>query len=58
VYDISFYCSIFLMKTNVSLENSSLFDTHYKITKNKKEPYYYGQIYPEEIILKFRTKHK
>ncbi len=28
-----------------------------RIGKNKKEAYYYGQVFPEEITLRFRLKN-
>jgi ABC-type uncharacterized transport system substrate-binding protein len=56
IYDISFYCSVFLAKKPIEFENASLYEFHYRIGKNKKEAYYYGQVYPEDIIIKFRLK--
>lgn len=56
VHDKTFYCTVFLMKDQIFFENDSPFDHHHQIAKNPKEAFYYGQIYPEEIILKFRTK--
>ena len=56
IYDISFYCSVFLTKNPVDFENAPTYELHHRITKNKKEAYYYGQVYPEEIIVRFRRK--
>ena len=56
IHDKTFYCSVFLMKDQIYFENDSSFEHHYQIAKNTEEPYYYGQIYPEEIIFKFRIK--
>lgn len=56
IYDISFYCSIFLTKNPVGLENASSYELRHQIRKNKKEAYYYGQVYPEELCVRFRQK--
>lgn len=57
IYDISFYCSVFLTKKPIDFENTSPYEFHYRIGKNKKEAYYYGQVFPEEITLRFRLKN-
>jgi len=57
IYDISFYSSVFLIKDPVSFENASPYEHHFRIGKNKTESYYYGQVCPEEITLKFRLKN-
>ena len=56
IYDKSFYSSLFLTKTPVSFQNASSYDYQYNIGKNTKEPYCFGQIYPEELTIKFRIK--
>lgn len=56
IYDISFYCSVFLTKNSVDFKNTSSYELHHQIGRNKKEAYYYGQVYPEEIIVRFRRK--
>ena len=56
IYDNSFYCSVFLTRNPVDFKNASLYELHHRIGKNKKEAYYYGQVYPEEIIVRFRRK--
>ena len=56
VHDKTFYCSVFLVKDQIFFENDSSYDYDYRIEKNTKEAFYYGQIYPEEIILRFRLK--
>jgi len=56
IYDISFYSSIFLTRNPVDFSNALPYELHHRITKNKKEAYYYGQVYPEEIIIRFRRK--
>ena len=45
-----------LFRIDADFENASSYELHYQIGKNKKEAYYYGQVYPEEITLKFRLK--
>lgn len=57
IYDISFYSSVFLIKDPVGFENASPYEHHFQIGKNKTEAYYYGQVCPEEITLKFRLKN-
>ena len=56
VYDESFYTSITILKDQIFFENTSGYAFDYKVALNEEEPYYFGQVYPEEIILKFRTK--
>jgi ABC-type uncharacterized transport system substrate-binding protein len=56
IYDHSFYTSVFLVKYPVTLENREAFEVEYTIQKNRAEAYYYGQIYPEEILLRFKRK--
>ena len=58
VYDKSFYTSITLLKDQIFFENQTAYDHHHKVQLNKVEPYYYGQIYPEEIVLRFRKKNE
>ena len=57
IYDATFYSSVFLGKSPVTYENRQFYEVEYVIEKNKMEAYYYGQVYPEEIILKFRQKN-
>ena len=57
IYDISFYCSVFLTENPVGFENTSSCEVHHQIARNKKEAYYYGQVYPEEITIRFRRKN-
>ena len=57
IYDSTFYSSVFLQKNPVTYENRRFYDVEYTIEKNKGEAYYYGQVYPEEIVLKFRQKN-
>jgi ABC-type uncharacterized transport system substrate-binding protein len=57
VYDESFYTSITLLKDQVLFEHDEGFTHHHEVALNEEEPFYFGQVYPEEIILKFRKKH-
>jgi ABC-type uncharacterized transport system substrate-binding protein len=57
-YDESFYTSITLLKDQVLFENDANYEHHHEVELNKSEPYYYGQVYPEEIVLRFRKKHE
>jgi hypothetical protein len=45
-----------LKKNPIGFENASPYELDYRIDKNKKEAYYYGQVYPEEISIRFRLK--
>lgn len=56
VYDESFYTSITILKDQIFLENDKNYECSHKIVKNKEDAYYYGQMYPEEIVLRFRKK--
>ena len=57
IYDSSFYSSVFLTKNPISFEDAAYYEHDFQISKNTKEAYYYGQIYPEEITLRFRLKN-
>lgn len=56
VYDESFYTSMTLLKDQVLFKNDDNYEHHHTIELNEDEPYYYGQVYPEEIVLRFRKK--
>jgi ABC-type uncharacterized transport system substrate-binding protein len=58
IYDASFYTNIMLLKDRISFENDRGYEHHHNVELNKNEPYYYGQVYPEEIVLRFRKKHE
>ena len=57
IYDATFYSSVFLQKNPVTYENRHVYEVDHTIKKNREEAYYFGQVYPEEIILKFRQKN-
>ena len=57
IYDISFYCSVFLTRNPIGFESASPYELHHRIRRNKKDAYYYGQVYPEEITLEFKLKN-
>ena len=58
IYDSTFYSSVFLQKNPITYENRNAYKVEHSIKKNRAEAYYYGQVYPEEIILKFRQKNE
>jgi len=58
IYDSTFYSSFFLVKNPVAFENHQTVDVDHRIEKNKEDAYYFDQIYPEEITLKFRRKNE
>jgi ABC-type uncharacterized transport system substrate-binding protein len=56
LYDKSFYTSLTLVKERILFKNDLGFEHKHRVELNKDEPYYYGQVYPEEVILRFRKK--
>lgn len=58
IYDKSFYTSVTLLKDQVLFKNDTGYEHHHNVELNKNEPYYYGQVYPEEIVLRFRKKNE
>jgi ABC-type uncharacterized transport system substrate-binding protein len=57
-YDPTYYTRVAFAKDRpVSMEGGSAFEVSYRISKNMKEAYYYGQVHPVEVILKFRRRH-
>jgi len=57
-YDPTYYTRVAFAKDRpVSLEGASAFEVRYRISKNMKEAYYYGQLHPVEVILKFKQRH-
>ncbi len=57
MYDKSYYTDIALIKKNpIKFQNTSGIDYKYEIKNNFKDPSYFGQKPPQEIILKFRRK--
>jgi len=56
-YDPTYYTSMaFAKKRPVILEAGSGFNINYRISKNMEEAYYYDQIHPVEVILRFKLK--
>lgn len=61
IYDDSYYVDILkLDKDCVRFEGKSLMDVDYtwQLKDNTGNPYYFGQIFPQEIILKFKKKNE
>ena len=59
MYDDTYYVDIARIdKNSIQFENISLIDYSYKIMENTKNPYYFGQIFPQEIVLKFRKRNE
>jgi ABC-type uncharacterized transport system substrate-binding protein len=57
-YDPTYYTRVAFAKDRpVSLEEASAFEASYRVSKNMKEAYYYGQVHPVEVILKFKRRH-
>ncbi len=57
IYDVTYYTDISLPnKNSVFFENASHIDFNYRITEDTDNSYYYEQIFPKVITLKFRKK--
>lgn len=57
-YDPTYYTMVAFNKNwPVRVKSGSAFEITYRISKNLKEAYYFGQIHPIEVILRFRMKH-
>jgi len=56
VYDPEFYSSIFLIRDPLGLENREPFEVSYRVEENPDEAFYYGQIVPKEIRMRFKQK--
>lgn len=57
VYDETFYTSVVLLEDQIFFENDSMYEHDHHIELNKDEPYYMGQVYPEEIVIRFKRRH-
>jgi ABC-type uncharacterized transport system substrate-binding protein len=57
IYDQTFYSHVLLIRHQVTCENQEPYEIEHRIEENRAEAYYYGQIYPEEIILRFRREN-
>jgi ABC-type uncharacterized transport system substrate-binding protein len=58
IYDESFYTSFELLKDGILYKDKGDHEVHHKVALNKNDPYYYGQVCPEEIVLRFRKKYE
>jgi ABC-type uncharacterized transport system substrate-binding protein len=57
VYDNTYYSDIGLTRINpVAYENNNEYEVKHKVVTNKKEAFYYNQVYPREIIISFKRK--
>lgn len=56
VYDKSFYTNITLLRDLIAFRNGSGYEYDHQVKVNKNESFYYGQVHPEEIILRFKKK--
>lgn len=54
IYDRTFYSSVFLVENPVTYENGEGYDVEHRIEEDPGEAYYYGQVYPETITLRFK----
>lgn len=58
-YDPTYYTSVFFAEENpIILKGAKGLDAGYHIEKNLKKSFYYGQIHPLEVVLKFRKKNE
>lgn len=57
VYDHTFYCDVTLAENPVTYQKEGSYEITHRIETNHNRAYYYGQICPEEITLRFRRKN-
>jgi ABC-type uncharacterized transport system substrate-binding protein len=57
LYDQSYYHSVTLERNPVTYENNRTYEVSHRVAKNRDEAYYYGQVYPDEITLRFGKKN-
>jgi len=57
VYDHTFYCDVALTENPVTYQKEGSYEITHRIETNHNRAYYYNQIYPEEIALRFRRKN-
>ena len=56
-YDRGYYTAVsFTKEQPLMFEGTSDFELEHRIAENVKQSYYFGQIIPEELIIKFRLK--
>lgn len=55
-YDHSYYIDVYLDKENLSFENTDGYSFNYDIIRDKKQAYYYGQIFPDCVVLNVNAK--
>ncbi|MDY0361941.1 MAG: DUF1007 family protein [Desulforegulaceae bacterium] len=58
IYDKSFYCSVFLTKNPLYLQDSEKFEVFFNVKENRKDAYYFGQILPKEITISFGLRNE
>ncbi len=56
IYDPEFYCSVFLVEDPLAYENREPYETSYRVEDNPDRAYYFGQIIPREIRMRFKRK--
>jgi ABC-type uncharacterized transport system substrate-binding protein len=57
-YDPSYYTVVsFAKKLPIKIKGGENFEISYHIAKNLKESFYFGQLHPVEVIVKFRFNH-
>lgn len=58
-YDPTYYSRVVFAKDKpVTLEGASDFEVNWRISKNLKEAYYYGQVHPVEAIVRFKRRYE
>lgn len=58
IYDQTFYSSVFWVKNPVTCVNAEPYTVNHLIEKDRDNAYYFGQMYPEQIILRFKQKNE
>jgi ABC-type uncharacterized transport system substrate-binding protein len=58
-YDPTYYSRVVFAKDKpVILEGALDFEVNWRISKNLKEAYYYGQVHPVEVIVRFKRRYE
>ncbi|WP_462325323.1 DUF1007 family protein [Desulfoplanes sp.] len=56
MYDDTYYTDIGFAKDPVDMEGAERFDVGWEIEENPTDAFYYGQIYPQDLIITFKER--
>jgi len=57
IYDDTYYSAVLLAKPAVGFQNHQNFEIEHRIERDRNEAFYYGQVYPEVIAMRFKRKN-